>query len=198
MAYVWFYYGAISIASLSVALGATAAFMIGISYAMSGMGYYFDFLDAKVGYRKYFGLAGMLWAIMFCYSLMFVDPDHYFYGFFQNLGTTEFILGLLAMAILVFMVIISTPQGIKKIGPANWRLGLRSGYLASAIFVVWATLVYGQTWNNWFDARPLSLPPLMMIATVFTVAVILFRGSIFLSQHFHRKLNLPPNCNATI
>ena len=193
LAYAWFYYGAISIASLSLAVGATAAFMIGISYAMSGMGYYFDFLDAKVGYRKYFGLAGMLWAIIFCYSLLFVDPERYFYGFFDNLGTAEFILGLLAMAILVFMVIISTPAGIKKIGPANWRLGLRSGYLASALFVVWATLVYGQTWNYWFDARPLSLPPLMLIATIFTMAVILFRGSIFISQIFRRKPVTPPN-----
>lgn len=184
--YVFLYYGNLSIVALSAAIGGAAAFMIGISYAMSGVGYYFDFLDAKVAYRKYYGLVGLLGAFIYAYTLCFVNPGRYFFGFLYNLGTLDFILGILAMGILVFMVIISTPEGIKTIGAENWRLGLRTGYLASALFVTRATIVFRHEWTEWLRHGHWYLPPLMLIATVFTILVILLRGSIFVVEEIKK------------
>lgn len=183
LAYCFLYFQNFAITAWSEAIGGTAALMIGISYAMSGMGYYFDFLDTKVGYRKFYGLVGLLAAFIYAYTLLFVNPGRYFSGFIYNLGTADFILGILAMAILVFMVIISTPQGIKAIGAKNWRLGLRTGYLSAALFTLRAVMVFQNEWTAWLRHGHWYLPPIMLIATVFTILVILFRGSIFISQH---------------
>ncbi len=180
------YFGEASVLSLSRAIGAAAAFMIGISYAMSGVGYYFDFLDDKVAYRKYFGLVGLLLALIYTYTLFFVDPGTYFFNFFYNLGTPDFVLGILAMGILLGMVIISTPEGIKAIGTQNWRLGLRTGYVSSALLVTRAAIVHSTEWHYWWAHGHWYLPPIMLIATVFTIGVILFRASIFFSKMIQR------------
>lgn len=180
--YSLLYFEELSVLSLSQAIGAAAAFMIGISYAMSGVGYFFDFLDDKVAYRKYFGLVGLLLAIVYTYTLFFADPGTYFFNLFETLGTPQAILGILAMGILLGMVIISTPEGIRAIGPQNWRLGLRAGYVASALFVTRAAIIYSNDWTVWWRHGDWYMPPLTLIITVFTIGVILFRGSIFVSQ----------------
>ncbi len=186
LVYSLLYYGSWALLSLNQAVGVTAALMIGISYAMSGMAYYFDFLDEKVAYRKYYGLVGLLFAFAYAYGLFFLDPDRYFYGFFSNLGSADFILGILAMIILAGMVVISTPQGIRAIGAQNWRLGLRAGYLASALFVARAVVVWGGEWKTWVHQGYWFFPPSMLVATVFTVVVILFRGSIFVARELRK------------
>lgn len=192
--YSFFFYQDVSILPLSQAIGLAAALMIGFSYAMSGFGYYFDFLDAKVGFRKYYGLVGLLLAIIHAYTLFFVDPERYFFKFFFNLGSVDFVLGIMAMAILLGMVIISTPEGIKTIGAKNWRLGLRTGYVASALFVTRASLLYSNDWHYWLDHGDWYLPPPTLLATLFTIGVIVFRASIFVSQEFKklRTTQSPP------
>ncbi len=195
LVYGGFYFESFSLLAISRAIGTAAALMIGISYAMSGMGYYFDFLDAKVAFRKYYGLVGLLLAIVYAYTLFFVDPGRYFFNFIYNLGTADFVLGIIAMGILLGMVLISTPEGIRMIGAQNWRLGLRTGYLASALLVARAAIVFSPEWHYWWSHGHWYLPPLMLIATVFTVAVILFRGSIFVSKEWKKlwRSNQPPS-----
>ncbi len=48
----------LSLEMINKATAATAVVMMGSSLALSGFGYFWDFLDKKVIYRKYLGLVG--------------------------------------------------------------------------------------------------------------------------------------------
>jgi len=166
--------------------------MIGLSFALSGIGYYFDFLDKKIAYRKYFGLVGFWLALAYSVLLLFVDPEKYFYGFFDHLGSAEVLLGLGAMGILTAMALISNPWGIKKIGAKRWKGVLHLGYLAYGFLIIRAYILEHGAWGEWIS-DPNGLPPPRLVVSLFAVAVIVFRGSISISLYRKRKNTpIPP------
>ena len=61
--YTWLYNSAFNLISFSQAVAGAAGILIGSSLALSGMGYFFDFLDSKVAYRKQLGLLGFWLAL---------------------------------------------------------------------------------------------------------------------------------------
>ncbi|PIR16846.1 MAG: hypothetical protein COV48_09305, partial [Elusimicrobia bacterium CG11_big_fil_rev_8_21_14_0_20_64_6] len=115
--YSHLYYGVYSLESLATAVFGTADVMLGMSFAMSGLAYYFDFLDHRVAYRKYMGLTGYFLALLYSAMLVRLYPETYFYGFFDNLLTPDFIFGGLAMLIFTGMAIISNNTMMLKLGP---------------------------------------------------------------------------------
>jgi len=184
--YTYIYEGGFSLVGVSKAVAGTAAVMIGLSFALSGIGYYFDFLDKKIAYRKYFGLVGFWLALAYSVLLLFVDPEKYFYGFFDHLGSAEVLLGLGAMCILTAMTIVSNPWGIKRLGAARWRRILHLGYLAYAFLIIRAYILEHTVWGDWI-AVPSGLPPPRLVVTIFAVAVIAFRGSMIISVFLKRR-----------
>jgi DMSO/TMAO reductase YedYZ heme-binding membrane subunit len=183
---------ALSSVSLSKALAATGGLLIGFSFALSGFAYYFNFLDTKVAYRKYLGLVGFWFAFIYALSLFLVDPDKYFFGFFANLLTADVLLGLGAMGILTFMALISRTKAMQWLGPQRWRKCLRLGYLAYALLVVRAVVVEWDVWTAWAENPAGRLPPPRLILSIFAVAVLLFRGSMLVSQYLRKGKSAPP------
>jgi DMSO/TMAO reductase YedYZ heme-binding membrane subunit len=173
--------------SLSKALAATGGLLIGFSFALSGFAYYFNFLDTKVAYRKYLGLVGFWFALAYTLSLFFVDPDKYFFGLFHNLLTADVLLGLGAMLILTFMALISRTRAMQWLGPPRWRKLLRLGYLAYAMLVVRAVVVEWDVWTAWAENPAGRLPPPRLVLSIFAVGILLFRGSMIVSQFFRKK-----------
>ena len=92
--------GVITFVTLSRATAAAAALLIGFSFALSGFCYYWDFLDSKIGLRKYLGLMGFWLALAYSLLMLVIDPDRYFFGFLKNFWTADFVLGLVAIAFL--------------------------------------------------------------------------------------------------
>lgn len=190
--YTTVYNSAFNLPAFSQALAGTAAVLIGLSFAMSGFVYYFDFLDTRLAYRKYLGLTGFWLALGYSLSLCLTNPDRYFFHFFEYANTADVRLGLLAMAIYTFMALISNNRAIKKLGPRTWRYCLRLGYLAYALLIIRAYIMEQDLWTGWWQSPQGSLPPPRLIITLFALAVILFRGSMIVVQ-FARKHLLPGN-----
>jgi len=184
--YTYFYNDqAYNLTALSQATASIAALMIGLSFAMSGLTYYFDFLDSKLAYRKYFGLAGYYLALLYIFSLLLLEPKRYFFGFFDNIVSADFLLGLSAMAILSFVALISNSWGIKKLGP-HWRPSQRLGYLAYALLIVRAVVIEWDVWIEWWENFA-GLPPPRLLISIFALLVILFRGSMIVPQFLRQK-----------
>lgn len=188
--------GALGLRTYSKALGGTAAILFGASFAMSGFCYYFDFLDAKIGYRKYLGLTGYFFALLYSFSLLIVEPERYFYGFFNNFWSADFLLGLTSMALFTFMALISNTSAMKKLGPHRWRLSLRVGYFAWSLLALRAFAIEHALWAQWLRTFK-GFPPPRMLLSLYVVSIILFRVSIELSKYFKRGRTTQPITTTT-
>lgn len=171
--------------SLSKALAGTGAVLIAASFALSGFCYYFDFLDTKLGYRKYLGLIGFYFSLGYAVSLVILYPELYGWGLFSRLNQAEVILGLAAMVILTGMAIISNPKIMLKMGVSVWRHCLRLGYLAMLLLVIRAYLLESEWWWSWLQ-QPDGLPPGRLLLSVIDLGVIGLRGSMIINQWRHR------------
>lgn len=178
--YEYFYSREFSMITVARATAGVGALMIGFSFALSGLAYFFNFVDRILGYRKNIGLVGYYFALAYCWMLLFVDPDKYLYSFFENFISWDFTLGLGAMAIFTFMAIISNNKAMKIMGVSTWRRGLRLGYLAITLLVVRTVILEGDYWRKWFQA-PAGLPPLHMLVTILAFGVILLRLAMAVS-----------------
>jgi hypothetical protein len=187
LVYVFFLDGSLSIlSSWSKAVAGTSAVLLGMSLSLSSFGYYFDFLDKHILYRKYLGLTGFWLALLYSVILLFVNPARYFYGFFDNLGTADFVLGLSAMAIFTLMALVSNNRAMQWIGPALWRQILGLGYVAYALLVIRALFIEGDQWIKWWEVGS-GLPPARLVISVLAVAVLLFRLSVPFAKAWRAK-----------
>lgn len=193
LVYIYLQKRDVTVALVNEALASTGSVMIGLSFAMSGFCYYFDFLDNKIAYRKYFGLVGFWLAFVYAAGLAWLYPEKYVYGLGANFFTPDLILGLTALEIFAFMTVISTHWAMKRMGIVNWRRGMRLGYVAYSLLILRAVIVEGGLWLAWWVA-PVALPPLRLVSSVFALIVLLFRGSMIVTQRFAkptpRKLQL--------
>lgn len=168
--YNFLYWQEFRIASLSESLAFAGGILIGGSFALSGITYFWDFLDTHLKYRKYLGLVGYYLALAYSVTLVFRFPDRYLSNFFTTLFQFEALTGLAAMAIFTMMAIISGNWAVKILG-GSWRPLLRLGYLAYLLLILRAFNIEGGAWWSW--ATQLNgLPPARLLLTIFALLVI--------------------------
>ena len=164
----------------------TANFLLALSLSLSSFGYFFDFLDSKVIYRKYLGLLGYFSALIYSLLLFVANPDRYWYGFRENFWSSDIVLGLLAMAIFTGMAVISNDRAMLWIGPKRWRHYLRFGYLAFFLLVVRAALNESlpvgadgipEMWVSYL-AHPDNVPPPRLLFSGVAMTVLFFRLAV--------------------
>lgn len=176
----------LTVSFLNEAIAGTANIMIGISFAFSGFCYYFDFLDTKIAYRKYFGLVGFWCAFFYAGALALLHPQKYIFGLSRHIWSVDILFGGIALSIFAVMAFISTRSMMIRLGAVNWRRILRAGYLALTLLIIRAVVLEGMLWQMWFY-NPVTLPPLRMIHTLFSLLVLLFRGSIIIMQYAKKE-----------
>ncbi|MFW5703599.1 MAG: ferric reductase-like transmembrane domain-containing protein [Patescibacteria group bacterium] len=184
--YSFAFYQDLHLLMLSKAVAGTAGFLIGCSLVLSSICYYFDVLDRKIGYRKYLGLLGFWYALLYAFMLLFLDTERYVSEFFDNLFTPDVILGISAMILLTFSAAISNKTMMMKIGPELWRKLLRLPYLAYALLILRAIMIERNDWIEWLVQMD-TLPPPRLLLTLFAIMVIVLRTTIPIHKATHRK-----------
>lgn len=190
--YSLLYTGDANALMLSRAVAGTGGTLIGLSFLLSSLCYFFDFADTKIGYRKYLGLIGYFFALTYSFMLLYLDPVKYFYGFFDNFLTADVLLGVTAMAIFTGMAIISNSTMMMKIGPARWRFLLRFGYLAYGLLVIRAVIIEQYEWGVWLSTFS-TLPPPRLLLSVFAICVIGMRLAVSISKALSHKKTASPH-----
>lgn len=202
----FFYYvsildGPFTLVSFAKVMAGTANFLFAASLSLSSLGYFFNFLDSKVVYRKYFGLLGYFAALIYALLLPVLRPERYFFGLPEYFWTSDVLLGLSAMGIFTGMALISNDRAMLAIGPVRWRSLLRLGYVAFFLLVVRAVMnesnpigadpkpEYWMAYLQSFD----TLPPTRLLFSFVAMTVIFSRLAVEFDKYRKRAVAPMPN-----
>jgi DMSO/TMAO reductase YedYZ heme-binding membrane subunit len=189
LGYMYLYRGTIDTTVLSENLAFTGGILIGLSFALSGITFFYNFLDSKLKYRKYIGLLGYYFAVAYTVTLILRFPDRYWFQLASSFFTFEVQLGIAAMAILTFMAVISQNWAALRLG-RHWRPLLRLGYLAYALLIIRAVIVEGAGWQLWAEKFE-TVPPPRLLLTLYALLVIALR--LILEIALQKKKSLVTN-----
>lgn len=183
--------GRLSPAVLSESLAFTGGVLIGCSFLLSSLSYFYNLFDPLLRYRKYAGLTGYYLALAYAGTLVLRFPERYGWGLSQTILESEVILGLIAMAIFTLMALISGNWAVKRLGK-YWRQFLRTGYIAYGVLIIRAVLIEGDLWWAWI--RSLSgLPTPRLLLSLFALMVIGFRLALSFSLWRQRRHSTLPS-----
>lgn len=173
--------------ALNKSVADTAAFLVGFSMILSGMAYFFNFLDKKVIYRKYIGLMGFTFAILHFVLSFSAFQNLLKIETWHNLTMWPMLAGFLALIIFTLMALASNQLAIRFLGAKLWRGVLRFGYVGIFFVLVHVFLLKSARWITWFQGGMQGWPSLSLIAGIFIILVILLRVTLELSLKRRRK-----------
>lgn len=167
--------GKVTTFNVNQAAANTSVFLIGFSFLLSSLCYFFDFLDTKIIYRKHLGIIGFAYGLAHVFFVVIVLQNMFPLNEWLTERLLTFSLGLVAVILFTFMTIISNQYVITHIGGKTWRTSLRwSGYIALVFVWFHAVIVTWPRWSGWL-VKPQGWAPLGLIAAAFSVVVILAR-----------------------
>jgi DMSO/TMAO reductase YedYZ heme-binding membrane subunit len=202
--YYYFFQGDnFSLQLINKATASTAIILMGLSFALSGLGYYWDFADRKLPYRKYLGLVGYFFVLwhglnsLYYYFLantglekFILHKDWIFFNFTIN-NRIPFILGAASLVIFTLMALISNNYATKKLGGVRWRKLLRVGYIALLFAFVHFTVKNLEIWINWFKDGANTLPQMSSLLALYIVFILLLRIALQISLARKPKPEIP-------
>ncbi|HEC65929.1 MAG TPA: hypothetical protein ENI23_11600 [bacterium] len=145
----------------------TGMVMIGISFMLSGLTFFWDFVDTKILYRKHIGLVGFYLIL----AHVVLKLDFYFAKPKIALGTSlsviSFMIALFALFIFILMTAISNRYSVKELGGKAWRKLLRLGYVAYFFAVIHFGIEKLDHWEEWINQKPISFPPFSLLLVIF-------------------------------
>ncbi len=163
--------------------------MIGLSFILSGVCYFWDFFDSKIIYRKHLGLVGF-WLIVVHGLTTFSLPSYSFFDFFLPQNIVAFLSAVVALGILIMMALISNKFAARELGGKRWRALLRTGYIAYFFGTVHFFIKKYPLWQDWaaqYQANP-TAPPLSLLVLIFVIVVFAMRLSLFSALRYHKYL----------
>lgn len=185
MVYVYGTFG--TLAFWSSVSAATASFLLAMAFAAGSVSYFTGWPNMRLGYQKQIGVLAFWLCLFYCFTLLALFPEIYYYGFWDNLFTPDISLGLLAMVILGAMTVSNTKFMSRFIAWDTVKFILGLGFVAYAALVMRAVFLEWPQWEAWlttFDGFPTNRFILSMIAIV----VLLLRVTVAI----HRDCIAPP------
>ncbi|HHH12547.1 MAG TPA: hypothetical protein ENJ77_01575 [Candidatus Moranbacteria bacterium] len=176
--------GALDFYTFNQALANAGTVLIGYSFLLSGVCYFWDFWDRQIIYRKHMGLTGF-WLVVGHAVLTMALPSFSAAGFFSPENIVAFLLALAALGILIMMAAISNRLAATELGPKRWRALLRTGYLAYFFALGHFAIKKYSLWQDWWEAGS-AAPPLSLVVAVFVLAVFLMRAALEISLRTRR------------
>lgn len=192
--------GAFTATNVIADLEWTAAVLIGISYAFGTFTFYTNFLDRELIYRKYFGLVGYVFLLVFTVALIYSHPQQFLLTPFAGFIALEFQYLVVILLVLSAMTIIGNNEELLHHQSKLWRNLLRAGYIIYAFWIPRSVLMDGHLWNLWGQGQSgYILPPASLVVTVSALLIVAFRLSVFPVLLWRRyfKKNIPPPSTTT-
>jgi len=175
------------------ALAETAMVLIGMSFALSGVAYFWPRWAFLVVYRKYLGLTGFWFALFhgmysfanyFLVDLRGIRFDASYVWVMGSLRISNWWplgLGVGALLILIMMAVVSNKWAVERLGGRRWRYLLRVGYAAYVMAVFHIVIKRWGMWQFWWMDWGSFWPPLSLLTTAFAVSVIGLRVCLQIS-----------------
>ncbi len=190
--------------TVNKALADTAMVLIGLSFALSGLCYFWDVVDTKIVYRKYLGLFGFAFglghAVMSDIFYFVFKPHGYEHNpifelthqwdfhFFVISNLYAFAAAVVSLCIYALMAIISNQYAIHELGGVWWRRILRIGYLAYILSAFHFSLKNIPDWIELLEGGNFTLPPLNFILLLLVLFVVVLRLALWRSLAHQAKI----------
>lgn len=153
--------------------------LIGLSFALSGLCYFFNTFDTKILYRRDLGLNGFYFVALHGIYSLFFNRFITWNKYFESDRLLGFIPALISLLIFFTMALVSNKVAAKKLGADRWRTILRIGYVALILGAVHAGLWSYEEWIGWAGTSP--LPPISLVVTVFVCIVVFLRIALWIA-----------------
>lgn len=190
--------GAFTLGVVNKASAHTAFILIGISFALSSICYFWNFLDSKIVYRKDIGLSGFAFAMAHGIISFWFLPNRFpfpeYYLASENI--LSFIFAVSALLIYAVMAAISNHFATHILGGVLWRYLLRLGYVAYVYTILHFALQEYEEWIGWFAHRETVIPPSSFFLFLFGMLIILLRISLWIA--LLRKAKEPENTTVPV
>lgn len=191
-AYLWYRGGKFDWFYFNQALACSAVFLIGCSYILSAICYFWNFLDTKIIYRKYLGIIGAVFGLCHIIVIIFTQQRRFDADWFFKENLWQFLAGLAALMIFALMVLISNRYLISELGSTRWRKTLRyTGYGALLLVFLHIVFILWARWQMWWTSFKPWLPPLSLVVAVFIVVVFVFRIALAIALWRHQQKAAP-------
>ena len=186
--YLFFQRGQFNANMINNSIANASMILIGLSFALSGLCYFWDFVDSKIIYRKYLGLIGFAFALAHIFLAFFIFSEKFPYPQWYLSNIWSVITALIAILIFTMMAFISNKYAIHELGGLNWRRLLRVGYIAYVFVIIHITLLSYPWWVRWLTTFNTILPPLSLIIVLFALFVIVLRIALLIAIEKHKKI----------
>lgn len=198
-------YGVEGLSSFNKSLATSTVFLLGIVLLLGPLSRLFTLFDHVLKYRKELGVVTFFTGVTHVYLSMFPLARRGPWGFYMSQPISAY-AGLIGLLIMFALLILSFSSVERAIGMRLWwklqYWGARIAFLLTAIhFIVlkrsgmaeWMVSRGGET-----GVGALWLPPLSILAAVFTVFVLAVRISELFSQRAARTITQLSFLTATI
>ena len=153
----------------------TAVILMGLSMLMSSIGYFLNFFDWAMIYRKYLGLIGFAFAIAHLVLSWSTFTTLFHLSTWQQGKMWPALEGTVAFGVFTVMALVSNAVAARHLGGKNWRYVLRTGYAALILVIMHVVLLKSARWATWFNGGMKTLPSLSLLVTIFMAFVLLMR-----------------------
>ena len=175
LGYLYWRSKSLSTFSVNQAGANTGVILIGLSFLLSSICYFFNFADTKIIYRKHLGIIGFAFGLAHVLLVVVFMPGIFPFSDWFGSEWLVALLGLIAVLLFSFMTVISTRYVVTVMGGKLWRTSLRYAGYAALIFVWFHSIIAtSPRWIGWLT-QPSGLPPLGLIVAVYSVVVVLAR-----------------------
>lgn len=150
----------------------TSVILIGLSFFLTSICYFWNFADRFIIYRKHLGLIGFYFGALHMLLILFsLSKRVNIFNYFLSEGHfTPFIFGYSALLIFTMMAFISNRYAAHELGGKRWRQFLRVGYIGLIFAVVHFYLLSAGRWS-----------PVGIVVLVFVSVVLLLRIALEIS-----------------
>ena len=169
--------------------------LIGLSFALSGICYFWNFADHFIIYRKQLGVVGFGYVFTHGILSLFFLPEYQpiLFYYLEKETILAFLFALIAIVIYVLMIIISTKTIIQKIGGHTWRILLRVGYIAYVLSLAHMWLNSYTYWLRYLSGQGRSpLPSFGLLTFLAGIVVIILRIAVWVSTS-KKTAQTPPS-----
>lgn len=166
----------------------TSVILIGLSFALSGICYFWDFADTKIIYRKHLGVVGYHYGIIHFLLTIYIIAQRS--NIFEYFASDElfwpFLLGVLALMYFAFMTMISSQYLVHELGSHRWRVLLRIGYVAFFLVVLHYGIQSWPYWVRWWEKKTFP-PSISLVIFVFSILVFVLRLALEIHVRSKKK-----------
>lgn len=193
VAYIWYRSGKFDMFNFNQVLACASVFLIGCSFILSAVCYFWNFFDTKIIYRKYLGIIGAIIGLLHIVVIIFTQQTRFDADYFFREHLWTFLAGLVALMLFTVMVFISNNFSIHELGSKRWRHVLRyTGYVAFILVFLHFVFIVWPRWEIWWTSFDPWLPPLSLLAAVFMAIVLIFRMALAIALWRHARATKAP------